>query len=107
MSDKIGVEMHIEGNRFWFERDKGFELIELDDSVEPHRIDFWEGGTAVTGIYRVEGETIALCTAPPGFSRPTDFEPAFLSREIRTLAVRKSQPPEAVPSAAPPDQERR
>src|SRR5262245_28358680 len=50
MPDKIGTIMHFEGNRFWFEGDRGFEVFEIDATAEPFKIDYWDKGTAVQGI---------------------------------------------------------
>ena len=88
MDDKIGVRAHLEGNPFRFDGDSGFEIIDIDTSVEPHRIDFWEKGTAVQGVFRIAGETLVVCSAPPGVSRPTGLDSRANSRYITFEAQR-------------------
>ena len=88
MRDKIGVKAHIDGNRFWFDGDSGHEVLDLDASAAPFRIDFWERGTAVQGIYRIEGNTLSVCSAPPGVSRPDGFDSSTDSRYILFVAER-------------------
>ena len=88
MPEKTGVNAHIEGNRFWFDGDSGHEVLDLDTSVAPFRMDFWGGGTAVQGVYRIDGNTLFVCSAPPGVSRPTGFDPRADSRYILMVAER-------------------
>jgi uncharacterized protein (TIGR03067 family) len=88
MPDKTGVKAHIEGNRFWFEGDPGHEVLDLDTSAAPFRMDFWDGGTAVQGVYRIEGNTLFVCSAPPDVARPAGFDPRADSRYILMVAER-------------------
>lgn len=91
MREKIGVKAHVDGNRFWFDGDSGHEVLDLDASTAPNRIDFWGGGTAVQGVYRVEGDTLSVCSSPPGVSRPAGFDPRADSRYILFVAERVSE----------------
>jgi len=88
MNDKIGVRAHIEGNRFWFDGDSGFEILDVDTTVEPYRVDFWEKGTAVQGVFRIASDTLVVCSAPPGVSRPTGLDSRAHSRYITFEAQR-------------------
>jgi hypothetical protein len=89
MPEKIGVIMHIEGNRFWFAGDRGFELIDIDTSVTPYKIDFWEHGTAVQGVFKTDGAVFSVCSAPPGVARPASFDCSAHRRYILWEAVRQ------------------
>jgi uncharacterized protein (TIGR03067 family) len=89
MTDKTGMRMHFAGNRFWFDGDTGFEVIAIDAAVVPHRIDFWSGGSAVQGIFRIAGGVLSVCTAPPGDPRPTGFDPSRHPRWILSESRRQ------------------
>jgi len=82
MNDKIGVRAHIDGNKFWFDGDSGFEILDVDTTVAPYRVDFWDKGTAVQGVYRIAGDTLVVCSAPPGVSRPSGLDSRANSRYI-------------------------
>jgi uncharacterized protein (TIGR03067 family) len=88
MNDKIGVRAHIEGNRFWFDGDSGFEILDIDTTVEPYRVDFWEKGTAVQGVFRIASDTLVVCSAPPGVARPAGLDSRAHSRYITFEAQR-------------------
>jgi hypothetical protein len=88
MADKTGTLMHFDGNRFWFEGDRGFEIFEIDATTEPFRIDYWEAGTAVEGIYKIVDSTLFECSAPPGVARPITFDPRADRRYICIEAQR-------------------
>jgi len=91
--ERIGSEMHFEGNRFWFGGDSGFEIVDIDSTAKPSRIDFWESGSAVQGIYRIAGSTLTLCSSPPGSSRPKDLDRCDHPRYILVDAQRKPEAP--------------
>ena len=86
MPDKTGVKMHFEDNRFWFEGDSGFEVFDINAESDPKRIDFWDETSAVQGIYLIKGDTLIVCSSPPGSSRPSDFDPPAFSKQILTEA---------------------
>jgi uncharacterized protein (TIGR03067 family) len=90
MPDKVGAIMHFEGNRFWFEGNRGFEIIDIDTATEPFRIDFWAGGSTVQGTFQIVGQTLVVCSAPPGVSRPNSLDPTVNPRYILSEAVRRS-----------------
>lgn len=87
--ERIGAVMHFDGNRFRFEGDQGFEVIDIDTSGEPYKIDFWEGGTAVQGVFKIVGNTLTICSAPPNIARPASLDPTAHHRYILTEAVRQ------------------
>ena len=82
------MRAHIEGNRFWFDGDPGFEILDVDTTVEPYRVDFWDKGTAVQGVFRIAGDTLVVCSAPPGVSRPSGLDSRANSRYITFEAQR-------------------
>lgn len=87
--ERIGAVIHIDGNRFRFEGDQGFETIDIDTSAEPYKIDFWERGSAVQGVFKIVGNSLIVCSAPPNTARPTGFDPAAHHRYILVEAVRQ------------------
>lgn len=83
-----GREFIFEGDRFRLDGDTGTEQFVLDGSNSPKRIDFISGASVIRGIYKLEGDVLTLCTAPPGVARPTSFESALDSRVILTILER-------------------
>ena len=53
-------------------------------------IDFISGASVIQGIYKLEGDVLTFCTAPPGVARPTRFESALDSRIILTIVKRRT-----------------
>jgi uncharacterized protein (TIGR03067 family) len=88
MPEKTGVKAHIAGNRFWFDGDSGHEVLDLDTSVAPFRMDFWGGGTAVQGRVPHRRQHLVCLLGAPGVSRPTGFDRAADSRYILMVAER-------------------
>lgn len=84
----------VEGDHVVWQRDgKPFAgtRIELDPTREPKTIDvFPDGGPnrgqRAPGIYRLEGDTLVLCMAPPDGTRPDAFEaPSGSGRSLMTF----------------------
>ena len=90
--ERLGAVMHHEGNRFWFEGESGFEVVDIDAESNPHRIDFWEGGTAVQGVYRLDGDELTTCSAPPGVPRPSSVDRCSRPQYILATARRTTEP---------------
>jgi uncharacterized protein (TIGR03067 family) len=88
MPEKAGLALHFDGNRFWIGEDSGYEVVEVDTSAEPFKIDFWEAGSAVQGVYRVADTTLSICSASPGISRPKDLDRCDHPQYILTDAQR-------------------
>jgi uncharacterized protein (TIGR03067 family) len=68
---------HYTVNRFMKVSGKG--TLKLDATKNPKTFDATPDGgktPSVAGIYKIEGDTLTLCIAPPGKPRPTKFEAA-------------------------------
>ena len=86
--------VHIyEGRRFHLDTDSGSEEFRIDEQSAPKRIDFDDGRLPlIQGIYKLDGNRLAVCTGAPGSRRPTDFATSFGSGTILTFLVRQSPP---------------
>jgi uncharacterized protein (TIGR03067 family) len=85
-----GRQFIFQGDRFHLDGDTGTEQFVLDESSSPKRIDFISGASVIQGIYKLEGDVLTFCTAPPGVARPTRFESALDSRIILTIVKRRT-----------------
>jgi RNA polymerase sigma-70 factor (ECF subfamily) len=52
----------------------------IDPRAEPRWIDLMQGNQIRQGIYKLEGDTLTLCLAPPGEKRPAEFTGAAEKR---------------------------
>ena len=83
-------EMHgrifiFEGKAFRVDTDKGREGYSLDEKINPKSVDFDDGYSAVIrGIYKLEGESLVLCTGAPGAERPKEFKTSIWTGTILT-----------------------
>ncbi len=94
-ADLAGLRVVVEGKRFTIEGDPNasggaFELVE---GASPKAMDVTtSGGDLAPAIYEITGDTLKVCYAADGGSRPAEFKSAAYSG--RVLAVyRKAQSP--------------
>jgi len=92
------IQMIISADRFIFKRDDQTHVARyrIDPTRNPKQIDVipadgsGKGKTSV-GIYKLEGDTLTLCTSPPGEPRPTEFASGPKSRES-LIVLRREKP---------------
>jgi uncharacterized protein (TIGR03067 family) len=74
---------------------RGSTPYRSDPKASPPTIDLWYGPEAKPerahlGIFRLDGDTLTLCSAPPGTVRPTKFaSPA--GAELSLVTLRRSK----------------
>ena len=71
--------------------------IEVDDTVLPHTIDLHitnepQQGQLFKGIYQLDGDTLTICHALPGESRPSEFSSTVENRHVLSISTRVSMP---------------
>jgi RNA polymerase sigma factor (sigma-70 family) len=77
----------------------------IDSAREPKTIDFTpvdgiQKGKTRSGIYRIDGDTLQICTDPSGGSRPTEFDTTPGSHH-RLMILRRETPIQLQASPAP------
>jgi len=78
-----------DSDRFHLGGDSRDQPFVLDESSDPKSIDFGND-SSVKGIYKLEGDVLALCLAAPGAGRPARFETDRGSGVI-LIVVRRSR----------------
>ncbi len=90
MAGRNGFVFYFQHNRHWISGNKGYEWYAVDDKATPKMIDFYDHELpTIRGIYRIEGRQLVVCSADPGFPRPTDFSTARGSGRILTKTQRR------------------
>ncbi len=87
-SDVAGLRLRIEGNRYFLEgdTDPSEGTFELTEDVSPKAMNVTTaGGDEARAIYDVTGDTLKVCYAADGGSRPSEFKSESYSG--RVLAV--------------------
>jgi uncharacterized protein (TIGR03067 family) len=80
-----GAVFYFSGNQHWITGDKGREWFALDETHSPKSIDFYDKiAPSIRGIYKIEGDRLTLCTAAPGYPRPTEFSTSLFRGTILT-----------------------
>jgi uncharacterized protein (TIGR03067 family) len=70
---------------FRIDTDKGSEGYSLDEKTDPKSIDFNDGRSpAILGIYKLEGDSLVICTGAPGAKRPKEFKTSRSSGTVLT-----------------------
>jgi uncharacterized protein (TIGR03067 family) len=91
-SNLAAVKLEIKGNQFTLEHSDGVYRgkFEIKATASPKLMDVTlDDGTEVAAIYEVAGDTVKVCYAPPGSSRPTDFKSSAGSDRVLTVYKRK------------------
>jgi len=60
----------------------------VDNSTLPKQINFINGDSIIRGIYKINGNTLIICTAPPREGRPKEFRTSKISGVILTKLKR-------------------
>ena len=89
----VATEMHgsrfaFDGDRFLINGEPAGERFVLGSEKNRKTIDFTSGPSVIKGIYKLEGDRLTLCTAPPQTPRPSRFETSVNSRVILTVLKR-------------------
>jgi uncharacterized protein (TIGR03067 family) len=85
-----GRRFIFEGRTFRIDTDQGSEGYSVNETTQPRSIDFDDGRSPVIrGIYRIEGESLVICTGAPGAKRPKDFKTSVWTGTILTELKRE------------------
>lgn len=77
-------------NTFRIDTDKGSEGYSVDEKANPKSIDFDDGRSPVIrGIYKIEGDSLVICTGAPGAKRPKVFKTSIWSGTVLTELKRE------------------
>jgi uncharacterized protein (TIGR03067 family) len=61
----------------------------LDEKTDPKGIDFNDGHSpTILGIYKLEGDSLVICTGAPGARRPKEFKTSRSSGTVLTELTR-------------------
>lgn len=75
---------------FRVDTDKGSEGYSLDEKANPKCIDFDDGRSPVVrGIYKLDVDTLIICTGAPGAKRPKEFATSIWSGTVLTELKRQ------------------
>ena len=75
---------------FRIDTDKGSEGFSLDEKTNPKSIDFDDGRSPVIrGIYKIEGDSLVICTGAAGAKRPKEFKTSLWSGTVLTELKRE------------------
>jgi uncharacterized protein (TIGR03067 family) len=89
-----GMKLNIKGNQFSLPHSEGVYQgkIELKENATPKRMEVTlDDGTEVAAIYDVSDDTLKVCYAQPGASRPTEFKSSPGSDNVLAVFKRKAQ----------------
>ena len=75
---------------FRIDTDKGSEGYSVDEKTNPKSIDFDDGRSPIIrGIYKIDGDSLVICTGAPGAKRPKEFKTSIWSGTILTELTRE------------------